>query len=92
MLNMKILVTGGTGFIGSHTLVELYASGHEAVVIDNLCNSTPVALKRVEELVGNPMMGPPTNVITNIQPAGAAVGWFYAASVASVETVYHPEK
>ena len=40
----------------------------------------------------NPMMGPPTNVITNIQPAGEAVGWFYAASVASVETVYHPEK
>ena len=38
----------------------------------------------------NPMMGPPTNVITNIQPSGAAVGWFYAASVASVETVYHP--
>ena len=37
----------------------------------------------------NPMMGPPTNVPTNIQPAGSAVGWFYAASVASVETVYH---
>lgn len=52
ILNMKILVTGGTGFIGSHTLVELYASGHEAVVVDNLCNSTQTALKRVEELVG----------------------------------------
>ena len=37
----------------------------------------------------NPMMGPPTNVITNIQPAGEAVGWFYAASVVSVETVYY---
>lgn len=37
----------------------------------------------------NPMMGPPTNVPTNIQPAGVAVGWFYAASVVSVETVYH---
>lgn len=39
----------------------------------------------------NPMMGPPTNVITNIHPSGEAVGWFYAASVASVETVYHKE-
>ena len=36
---MKILVTGGAGFIGSHTLVELYNSGHETVVVDNLCNS-----------------------------------------------------
>ena len=36
----------------------------------------------------NPMMGPPTNVITNIQPSGSAVGWFYAASVASVEMIY----
>ncbi|MBR4392375.1 MAG: DUF4249 family protein [Bacteroidales bacterium] len=39
----------------------------------------------------NPLMGPPTNVITNIQPAGSAVGWFYAASVASVEMVYRME-
>ena len=38
----------------------------------------------------NPMMGPPTNVPTNLQPAGTAVGWFYTASVVSVETVYHP--
>lgn len=37
----------------------------------------------------NPLLGPPTNVPTNIQPAGAAVGWFYAASVVSAETVYH---
>ena len=39
----------------------------------------------------NPMMGPPTNVPTNIQPAGEAVGWFYTASVVSVETVYHTQ-
>ena len=38
----------------------------------------------------NPMMGPPTNVPTNIQPSGEAVGWFYAASVVSKEMVYHP--
>ena len=49
---MKILVTGGTGFIGSHTLVELSAAGHETVVVDNLSNSNPVSLERVEELIG----------------------------------------
>ncbi len=48
---MKILVTGGAGFIGSHTVIELLLAGHEAVVVDNLCNSSPVALKRVEQIV-----------------------------------------
>lgn len=49
---MKILVTGGAGFIGSHTCVELLASGHECVVVDNLYNSSKVALDRVEEISG----------------------------------------
>lgn len=49
---MKILVTGGAGYIGSHTLVELYAAGHSAVVVDNLCNSSSEALKRVAEITG----------------------------------------
>lgn len=40
----------------------------------------------------NPMMGPPSNVLTNIQPAGSAVGWFYAASVVSKELIYHPKE
>ena len=40
-------------------------------------------------LGSNPMMGPPSNVITNIQPQGKGVGWFYAASVVSAETVWH---
>ena len=39
----------------------------------------------------NPMMGSPTNVMTNIQPSGTAVGWFYAASVVSMEMIYHKE-
>ena len=49
---MTILVTGGAGYIGSHTCVELLESGYEVIVIDNLCNSNPVSLQRVEELTG----------------------------------------
>lgn len=47
---MQILLTGGAGFIGSHTLVELYQAGHSAVVVDNLSNSSKESLKRVAEL------------------------------------------
>ena len=46
----KILVTGGAGYIGSHTCVELLNSGHEVVVLDNLCNSSAESLNRVQQL------------------------------------------
>ena len=49
---MNVLVTGGAGYIGSHTCVELLESGFGVVVIDNLCNSNPVSLTRVQELTG----------------------------------------
>ena len=49
---MKVLVTGGAGYIGSHTCLELLESGHQVVVIDNLCNSNPESLNRVQELTG----------------------------------------
>lgn len=49
---MRILVTGGAGFIGSHTIVELYAAGHDVMVIDNLCNSSRQSLRRVEDITG----------------------------------------
>ncbi|MBQ0025346.1 MAG: UDP-glucose 4-epimerase GalE [Bacteroidales bacterium] len=49
---MTILVTGGAGYIGSHTLVELSAAGHKAVVVDNLCNSSCESLRRVEKITG----------------------------------------
>ena len=49
---MNILVTGGSGFIGSHTLIELIAEGHAVVVVDNLSNSNPEALRRVESITG----------------------------------------
>lgn len=49
---MKILVTGGAGYIGSHTCIELLNHGHELVVMDNYSNSSPDALRVVEELTG----------------------------------------
>jgi len=49
---MRILVTGGAGYIGSHTCIELINSGHEVVVVDNLCNSSLESLRRVESLTG----------------------------------------
>ena len=50
--NMKILVTGGAGFIGSHTVVELQQAGYDVVVLDNLCNSSEKSLQRVEAITG----------------------------------------
>ena len=49
---MKILVTGGAGYIGSHTTLELLKAGHDVVVVDNLCNSSQESLRRVAELAG----------------------------------------
>lgn len=49
---MKILVAGGAGYIGTHTCVELLEAGHEAIVVDNLSNSSFEAVRRVEEISG----------------------------------------
>ena len=49
---MSILVTGGAGYIGSHTVLELLNAGYDTVVIDNLCNSKTESLRRVEEITG----------------------------------------
>ncbi len=49
---MKILVTGGAGYIGSHTCVELLEAGHDVVIVDNLYNASPKAVDRIGEITG----------------------------------------
>lgn len=49
---MKILLTGGAGFIGSHTCIELIESGYDVVIADDLSNSKPAVLERLKELTG----------------------------------------
>jgi UDP-glucose 4-epimerase len=49
---MRILVTGGSGYIGSHTVVELLGAGHEVVIVDNLSNSSPKVIERIEQIAG----------------------------------------
>ncbi len=52
---MKVMVTGGAGYIGSHTCVELLNAGHQVVIVDNLCNSKEESLKRVKQITGKTM-------------------------------------
>ena len=49
---MKVLVTGGAGYIGSHTCVELIGAGHRPLALDNLCNANPESLRRVAQITG----------------------------------------
>lgn len=49
---MRVLVTGGMGYIGSHTVVELLESGHDVTIVDNLCNSKEDVLERIEKICG----------------------------------------
>ena len=68
---MNILLTGGAGYIGSHTLVELLANGHSPVVVDNLNNSSEEALRRVEQITGSSI--PFYNLTVQDEPALRAV-------------------
>ena len=52
-MGRRVLITGGAGFIGSHTCLVLLEQGHELVVLDNFDNSSPEALRRVQELAGS---------------------------------------
>lgn len=52
---MNILLTGGAGYIGSHTIIELDKAGHSVVVVDNLVNSSEESLRRVAQVIGKPV-------------------------------------
>ena len=52
---MSILVSGGAGYIGSHTCVELIQAGYDIIVADNLSNSSEESLRRVEKITGKPV-------------------------------------
>jgi UDP-glucose 4-epimerase len=49
---MQVLVTGGAGYIGSHTVIQLIEAGHEVIIFDNFCNASKESIKRVEKIVG----------------------------------------
>src|SRR4051812_47728038 len=51
-MSLKVLLTGGTGYIGSHTGVQLLEQGHEVTLLDNLSNSSPLVLERIERITG----------------------------------------
>ena len=51
-----ILVTGGAGYVGSHTCVEFLNAGEQVVVFDNFCNSNPASLDRVQEISGKSLI------------------------------------
>ncbi len=59
---MAILVTGGVGYIGSHTCLELMSQGYEVIILDNLSNSKPECLARMEELAGKPIAFVPGDI------------------------------
>jgi len=93
---MRILVTGGAGFIGSHTTVELLHAGHEVIVIDNFSNSKPEALNRIQELAGKPFVfhkvdlldRPALDMVFQQHPVDAVI--HFAAFKAVGESVAQP--
>lgn len=52
---MRVLVTGGAGYIGSHAVVQLIAAGHAVVILDNFCNAKPTVIDRLEQIVRQPL-------------------------------------
>ena len=83
-MGRRVLITGGAGFIGSHTCLVLLEQGHELVVLDNFHNSSPEALRRVQELAGSSQL---TLVEGDVRDSNAVEHAFHAAGV--VDGVIH---
>ena len=84
---MKILVTGGAGYIGSHTCLELLNAGHQVVVIDNLVNAKEESLKRVQQITGKQLHFHHIDLLDQ-----AALEQFFAAenqTAAKIDAVIH---
>src|SRR5664279_468231 len=79
---MKILVTGGAGFIGSHTCVELLNSGYEVIIVDNLLNSKASVVDRIATITGKQ----PTLVQADVRDQSALRGIF---STHKIDAVIH---
>lgn len=75
-----ILVTGGAGYIGSHTVVELQSAGHELLILDNFSNSSPKVLERIEQISGKR----PTVIDGDIRDGGLLERLFASYPIASV--------
>jgi len=80
---MHVLVTGGAGYIGSHTSLHLLESGADVTVIDNFCNSSPEALRRVQELAGRKLR----SVAGDVRDAAALDAVF--SGPAPIDAVLH---
>lgn len=91
-----ILVTGGAGFIGSHTTVALQVAGYRVIILDNLCNSSVTVLRRIEQITGVK----PEFVQSDIRDSGALDSLFHAHKITAVihfaglkavgESIRHP--
>ena len=88
----RLLITGGAGFIGSHTCLALLEAGHQLLVLDDFSNSSPVALERVRELAGVHPDGEHLQVVTgDVRDAALLDQLFSSASAlgAPIEVVIH---
>lgn len=95
----KIVVTGGAGFIGSHTVVELWNVGYEPIIIDNFSNSQPWILDRIKQLTTNDIQCYDLDCANQVamedlfSQLGQVIGIIHFAAFKSVsESVAHPEK